>query len=88
MTKARDAEVAYRRAFDEFADRVAWVQSLKANPNPDRNAIGTALLELERARVEYNQRRNEWAQHLLHSSRDSYKKTQDSEDRLCAAGTR
>ena len=86
MTAARDVEMAYRRAFDEFAQRVEQVQVLMANPNPDRNNVKTALLELEKARVVYNHRRNEWAQVLLQSSRDSYEIAQqdEDEDRLCA----
>jgi len=86
MMTARDAEMAYRRAFDEFARWVEQVQFLQANPTADRNTIETALLELERARAAYHQRRDEWAQHLLQSSRDSYHialQDQD-EDRLCA----
>ena len=82
---ARDAEMAYRRAFEEFARWVEQVQFLTANPTADRNTIETALLEREKARAVYNHRRDEWAQHLLHSSRDSYHFAQDqNEDRLCA----
>jgi hypothetical protein len=86
MMTARDAEMAYRRAFDEFARCVEQVQFLTANPSADRNTIETALLELERARAAYYQRRDEWAQHLLQSSRDSYHVVQQDqdEDRLCA----
>jgi hypothetical protein len=86
MTTARDTERAYRRAFDEFARWVERVQVLTASPNPDRNTIETALLELEHARSVYNRRRDEWAQLLLQSSRDSYQVAQQDqdEDRLCA----
>lgn len=83
---ARDAEKAYRRAFEQFARWVEQVQSLTANPNPDRNIVKVAQLELEKARVAYNRSRDEWARHLLHFSRDSYpiaRQDQD-EDRLCA----
>ena len=83
---ARDTEIAYRRAFEEFAQWVEQVQFLTANPNADRDAVKVALLEREKARVAYNHRRDEWAQHLLQSSRDSYEiahQDQD-EDRLCA----
>jgi hypothetical protein len=88
MMKARDAEMAYRRAFDQFAGWVAHVQSLKANPNPDRQAIETALLQLNRAREEYHLRRDQWAHYLLRASRDSYESTQNDEDRLCTAAHR
>jgi hypothetical protein len=86
MMMARDAEKAYRRAFEEFARWVEQVQFLTANPNPDRNTVKVAMIELEKARVEYNYSRDEWALHLLRSSRDSYpiaRQDQD-EDRLCA----
>jgi hypothetical protein len=90
MMTARDAEMAYRRAFDEFARQVEEVQFLTANPNPDREKIAAALFELEKARSIYNHRRNQWAEHLLQSSRDSYhNEHQDQdEDRLCAARAR
>jgi hypothetical protein len=86
MTTARDAENAYRRAFEEFARWVEQVQFLTANPKPDRNTVRVAQLELEKARVAYNHRRDAWAGHLLQSSRDSYhNEHQDQdEDRLCA----
>jgi hypothetical protein len=86
MTTARDAEMAYRRAFDEFARWVEEVQFLAANPNPDPGKVKCALLELEKARDLYSHRRDEWAEYLLQSSRDSYDNAhQDQdEDRLCA----
>jgi len=86
MMTARDTEMAYRRAFEEFARWVEEVQFLAANPNPDRDKITAALFELEKARVEYHSSRDEWAEYLLQSSRDSYQiahQDQD-EDRLCA----
>jgi hypothetical protein len=36
--------------------------------NPDRQAIDESLLELEKARVEYNQQRDKLAEELLSSS--------------------
>ena len=100
MMIARDAEKAYRRAFDEFARWVEEVQFLTANPNPDRDRITFALFELEKARYEYNHSRDEWAQELLGTSRVrttqcnchgtvilSAQQDQD-EDRLCAARSR
>ena len=85
MMTARDAEKAYRRAFDVFARWVEEVQFLTANPNPDRNKVTAALFELEKARATYTHSRDEWAEYLL-QSRDSYPiahQDQD-EDRLCA----
>jgi len=90
MMTARDAEMAYRRAFEQFARWVKEVQFLTANPNPDRDRITAALFELEKARSAYNHSRDEWAEYLLpasrvQSSQDSYHiahQDQD-EDRLC-----
>ena len=90
MMTARDAENAYRRAFDEFARWVEQVQLLTANPNPDREIVKSALLEREKARIAYNRSRDEWASHLLHSPGNSYEfahQDQD-EDRLCATRDR
>ena len=91
MMTARDTEMAYRRAFDEFARWVEEVQFLTANPNPDRDRITSALFELEKARHEYSLSRDEWAQQLLGASRvqssgDSYQSAHqdEDEDRLCA----
>ena len=83
---ARDAEMAYRRAFDEFARWVEEVQALTANPNPDPRKVQAAMFELEKARFAYNHRRDEWAEHLLQPTQDSYQTApQDQdEDRLCA----
>lgn len=63
-----DPSRAYRRAFEDFSQRVRQVQSLTAHPSPDRTAIDEALLELERARVAYNVCRDALAQQLLPSS--------------------
>jgi hypothetical protein len=86
MMAPRDAEKAYRRAFEDFARWVTEVQSLTANPNPDRDRVNGALLELEKARAMYNHRRDQWAQHLLESSGDGYDRARQdqNEDRLCA----
>ena len=44
----------YRRAFEEFARKARLVQSLKESAVPARVSIDDALLELERARLHYN----------------------------------
>lgn len=58
----------YRIAFDEFSRRVRIVQLLSANPTAGRAAIDAALLELEKARVAYNECRGALARRLLPSS--------------------
>ncbi|HLJ16583.1 MAG TPA: DUF2934 domain-containing protein [Bryobacteraceae bacterium] len=57
----------YRTAFQEFARNATRVQVLTAQPNPDRTAVEAALVELEKARVTYNQSRDALAQQLLAS---------------------
>jgi hypothetical protein len=55
----------YRTAFTEFARKVRAARALMTASNPDWQAIDAALLELEKARVAYNDRRDVLAQQLL-----------------------
>ena len=68
MGIAPGAYSGYRVAFAEFADKVRKARALMAATNPDWQAIDVALLDLERARVNYNQHRDILAQQLLSSS--------------------
>jgi len=58
----------YRAAFAEFAEKVRQARALVAATNPDWSAIDAALLEVEKARVNYDHRRDMLAQQLLNSS--------------------
>ena len=58
----------YRNAFAEFAQKNRQARALMSAMNPDWPAIDAALLELEKARVIYNQQRDILAQQLLSSS--------------------
>ena len=58
----------YRNAFAEFARRSRQARALMAAANPDWQAIDAALLDLEKARLNYNQQRDILAQQLLRSS--------------------
>jgi hypothetical protein len=58
----------YRSAFAEFAQRDRQVRALIADPHPDWQAIDAALLELEKARVNYDHRRDILTQELLSSA--------------------
>jgi hypothetical protein len=58
----------YRSAFAEFARRTREARALLAVSNADWQAIDQSLLELERARVNYNDQRDKLAQELLRSS--------------------
>jgi len=55
----------YRSAFAEFANKARQARSLMAAANPDWQAIDAALLDLEKARVNYNHHRDVLAQRLL-----------------------
>jgi Protein of unknown function (DUF2934) len=58
----------YRSAFADFARKVRQARALMAATNPDWQAIDAALLDLEKARVNYNQHRDLLAQQLQNSS--------------------
>ena len=55
----------YRTAFAEFARKARQARALMAAKNPDWQAIDAALLDLEMARVSYNQHRDVLAQQLM-----------------------
>jgi hypothetical protein len=65
MERLKQAEQAYRRAFDDFAKKAQFVQTLIAQPHVDPHALEAALLELECAHVAHDIYRDEWVQHLL-----------------------
>ena len=58
----------YRNAFAEFAQKIRQARALMSATNPDWQAIDAALLDLEKARVNYNHQRDMLAQQLLSSS--------------------
>jgi hypothetical protein len=58
----------YRAAFAAFADKIRQARALVAAANPDWSAIDAALLEAEKARVNYEHLRDVLAQKLLNSS--------------------
>ena len=68
MKRLREAEEAYRKAFDEFARQVQRVQTLTAQPDADPKTVEAALLDLERAHVQYDIYRDRWVQYLLPSA--------------------
>jgi hypothetical protein len=68
LSPTSDVWRRYRVAFDEFSRRVQHIQVLSANANGDRGNIDAALLELEKARVAYNDCRSALARQLLPSS--------------------
>jgi len=58
----------YRVAFAQFASSARIVQALKESTGPARASIDDALLDLERARLHYNDRRDALAAALLPNS--------------------
>jgi hypothetical protein len=58
----------YRSAFAEFAQKVRQARALVAATNPDWQAIDAALFELEKARVNYDHRRDILTQELLRTA--------------------
>ena len=67
LSRTSDVWRSYRVAFDEFSRRVRHIQLMCANANGDRGNIDAALLELEKARVAYNDCRSALARQLLPS---------------------
>ena len=64
MSVSRRAVSDYRRTFAEFAEKVRQTRAVMAASNADRKTIDGALLEMERARVEYNRSRDFLAEQL------------------------
>jgi hypothetical protein len=59
---------AYQRAFHQFSERVRHLQTLTTDPHPNRTAIEAALVEVEKARVIYDECRDALARELLPKS--------------------
>ena len=68
MKAARDAELVYRSAFEDFSRKVRQVQVLTGLISANPAEMEAALLDLERAHVTYNNARDQWVQYLLPSS--------------------
>jgi hypothetical protein len=54
----------YRRAFDEFSRKARYIQKLQSL-DPEPETLSLAALELERARIAYNCRRDALVQQFL-----------------------
>ncbi len=68
MVMAASVEEGYRSAFEAFSRKAQRVQSLTEHPTGDRKAFETALLELEKAHLEYNEARDALVRSLLPGS--------------------
>jgi Protein of unknown function (DUF2934) len=68
MVMVVSVEIEYRSAFEEFSRKAQQVQFLTEHPGGDRKAFETALLEMEKAHLAYNQARDAFVQSLLPAS--------------------
>ena len=65
MVMAASIEEEYRSAFEDFSRKAQLVQSLTEHPTGDREAFETALLQLEKAHLAYNDARDTLVRSLL-----------------------
>jgi len=68
MVMAASIEEEYRSAFEDFSRKAQLVQSLTEHPTGDREAFETALLQLEKAHLAYNDARDALVRSLLPGS--------------------
>ena len=68
MVKAVSVESEYRSAFEDFSRKIQRVQLLTERPTGDRKAFETALLELEKAHLAYDEARDALVGSLLPAS--------------------
>lgn len=68
MVTAASGEVEYRAAFEDFSRKAQRVQLLTEHPNGDRKAFETALLELEKAHLAYDEARDALLRSLVPST--------------------
>ncbi len=68
MVMEVSAEVEYRSAFEDFSRNAQQVQFLTEHPTGDREAFETALLELEKAHLAYNDARDAFVRSLMPAS--------------------
>jgi hypothetical protein len=65
MVMAASVQEEYRHAFEDFSRKAQRVQFLTEHPTGDRKAFETALLELEKAHLAYNDARDALVRSLL-----------------------
>jgi hypothetical protein len=70
MVMEVSAEVEYRSAFEDFSRKAQQAQYLAEHPNGDRKAFESALLELERAHLAYNEARDAFVRSMRPASAD------------------
>lgn len=75
MATVASAEAEYRAAFEEFSRKAQRVQLLTEHPAGDRKAFETALLELEKAHLVYEEARDALMQLLLPPAQQNLKRS-------------
>jgi len=65
MKTKKQAELAYRRAFQVFSEKAQQVQAITGLSGQDPQAVEAALIEMQRAHFAYEQARDLWVKHLL-----------------------
>lgn len=68
MTSSREVEAEYRDTFEEFSRKAQHVQFLTALHSTDAKALESALLDMEKAHLAYNQARDMFLRSLLPES--------------------
>lgn len=68
MAKVAADESQYRSAFEDFSRQAQRVQQLTEHPTGDRKEFETALLELEKAHLAYDEARDALVQSLVPSA--------------------
>lgn len=68
MSRTLDVEAEYRYAFEDFSRKAERVQLLTAQQNSDGRSFESALFELEKAHLAYNQARDTFLRSLLPDS--------------------
>lgn len=72
MKTKRQAEIAYRRAFQVFSEKAQRVQALTGLSGQDPKLVETALIEMQRAHNDYEECRDVWVKYLLGSDRQNF----------------
>jgi len=65
MVTVESVEFEYRSAFEDFSRKAPHVQALTEHPTGDRKAFETALLDLEKAHLAYNEARDAFVRSML-----------------------
>ena len=75
MVIVASVEAEYRSAFKDFSRKAQRVQALTENPTGDRKSFETALLELEKAHLAYDEARDALVRSLFPSVSPSQNRT-------------